>query len=59
VHELRTGRPGDQVSSPGLGKICLRSTTSIPVLGPAQSPIKWTVGALYGRVKRPGRDAKR
>jgi hypothetical protein len=33
-------------SSPDRGKIFLFSTSSRPVLGPAQPPIQWVQGAL-------------
>jgi hypothetical protein len=48
---------GDRDSSPGRVKDFLFSTSSKPVMGPTQPPIKWVPGALSLGVKRPGREA--
>jgi hypothetical protein len=49
---LRAERPRGQSSIPGRGKSFLLSTSSRPVLGPTQLPIKWILG-----VKRLGCEA--
>jgi hypothetical protein len=40
-----------------VGSRILFSTSSRPTLGLTQLPIKWVLGALSSRVKRPGREA--
>jgi hypothetical protein len=53
---ITTGRQRTRSSSPGGGEIFLFSTSSGPVLGPTQSPIKWIPGIFPG-VKRPRSEA--
>jgi hypothetical protein len=57
THWLWSGRPRGQSSSPGRVNNCLFSTSSIPILGPIQSPIQWLPGALSLGVKRPVHEA--
>jgi hypothetical protein len=48
---------GVGVRVPVWSRIFLFSTSSRPVLGPTQSPIRWVPGALSPEVKRMGREA--
>jgi hypothetical protein len=49
---LRTGRPGDQGSIPGRGKIIFpRTSVSRPALGPTQPPVQWVPGVLSPGLK--------
>jgi hypothetical protein len=54
--ELQTGRSG---FDSGRGNIFLFSIVSRQVPGPTHPAIQWVPGALFLRVKQPGREADR